>query len=137
VVVELVSNRPERTTPGTVFNVDGGRFLCLEQARPLGRRWLMRFTGVGSRRQAEALRGVVLRARPLADDGALWVHELIGADVVRRGESAILGRVLAVLSNPASDVLELEDGRLVPVRFVVAHRDDRVEVEVPPGLLDD
>ena len=135
--MELVSNRPERTRAGTVFETDGEGALRLEQARPFGRRWLMRFSGIASRHQAEAVRGVVLRARPLLDDEALWVHELVGAEVVRRGHGESVGRVRAVLSNPASDVLELEDGRLVPVRFVVAHEAGRVEVDVPPGLLDE
>jgi hypothetical protein len=45
--------------------------------------------------------------------------------------------VQAVLDNPASDLLELEDGRLVPSVFVVGHEPGvRVSVEVPIGLLD-
>ena len=47
------------------------------------------------------------------------------------------GRVQAVLDNPASDLLELEDGRLVPSVFIVDYQPGvRVAVEVPSGLLD-
>lgn len=43
----------------------------------------------------------------------------------------------AVLDNPASDLLELEDGRLVPSVFIVDYQPGaRVAVEVPSGLLD-
>jgi len=42
------------------------------------------------------------------------------------------------VENPASDLLELEDGRLVPSVFVVDHQPgERLVVEVPDGLLDD
>jgi 16S rRNA processing protein RimM len=79
---------------------------------------------------------VVLRAPALEDADALWVHELVGATVVRAGDGAEVGRVRAVVANPASDLLELEDGTLVPVRFVVSAGDGRVEVDPPPGLLE-
>jgi len=42
------------------------------------------------------------------------------------------------LENPASDLLELESGALVPVRFVTeVLPGERVLVEVPAGLFDD
>jgi 16S rRNA processing protein RimM len=48
----------------------------------------------------------------------------------------ILGRVDAVESNPASDLLVLEEGGLIPLRFVTDHQGDRVTVDIPLGLLD-
>ena len=47
-----------------------------------------------------------------------------------------LGHVTAVEANPASDLLVLEGGGLVPLRFVVDHGPDRVVVDVPDGLLE-
>ena len=71
------------------------------------------------------------------DDETLWVHEVVGLAVVdQHGHGH--GRVRAVVENPASDLLELEDGRLVPSVFVVDHQPgERLVVEVPDGLLDD
>lgn len=135
VVVELVSNRPERTAAGAWFAADG-HWLHLEQARALGRRWLMRFAGVRTLQQAEALRDRILRAPALVDEEALWVHDLVGADVVRSADGASVGRVRSVIANPASDLLELEDGTLVPVRFVVRRQGGRVEIDPPAGLLE-
>ena len=80
----------------------------------------------------------MLSAEPLddPDDDTLWVHQVVGAELVgQHGRSH--GRVQAVLDNPASDLLELEDGRLVPSVFIVDYQPGvRVAVEVPSGLLD-
>ena len=134
VVVALVSNRPERVEVGSSFVTDGGD-LRIDAARPFGDNWLMTFAGVDSREQAEALRGTVLRARPLEDEEAWWVHELIGSEVLDT-DGAHLGTVQAVVANPASDLLELEGGALVPLRFVVERSAGRVVLDVPPGLFD-
>jgi len=134
VVVALVSNRPERVEVGSSFVTDGGE-LRIDAARPFGGNWLMRFAGVDSRERAEALRGTMLRARPLEDEDAWWVHELIGSEVLDT-DGARLGTVQAVVANPASDLLELEGGALVPLRFVVERSAGRVVLDVPPGLLD-
>jgi len=46
--------------------------------------------------------------------------------------------VIALIDNPASDLLELDDGRLVPLAFLVGFEPGiRIDVEVPAGLLDD
>jgi 16S rRNA processing protein RimM len=133
-VVSLVSNRPERAAVGSTLLTDEGE-LRIEASRPFGGNWLMRFVGVDSRARAEALRGTVLRAHPLEDGEAWWVHELIGSEVFDlAGER--LGVVSGVLANPASDLLELDGGALVPLRFVVERSRGRVVVDVPPGLLD-
>ena len=136
VVVDLVSNRAERSRAGAAFQTDGGR-LEIEEARPFGDRWLVRFLGVGDLRGAEALRGTVLRAAAIDDADALWVHDLVGAAAVRAGDGKALGRVVSVVSNPASDLLELEDGTLVPVRFVVARHGGELELDLPEGLVEE
>jgi 16S rRNA processing protein RimM len=134
VVVSLISNRPERAMVGSVLLSDAGE-LRIESSRPFAGNWLMRFVGVDTRERAEALRGTVLRGHPLEDEGAWWVHELIGSAVVGVDGSP-LGRVSGVLANPASDLLELEGGALVPLRFVVERAPGRVVVDVPDGLFD-
>jgi 16S rRNA processing protein RimM len=134
VVVELSTNRPERMDAGTVLSSDRGD-LTVVRSSPFQDRWIVVFEGVASREDADALRGVVLRAEPLEDPDALWVHELIGSDVVDTAGSA-LGRVASVQANPASDLLVLEDGGLIPLTFLVSHEAGRVVVDPPAGLLD-
>jgi len=134
VVVDLWSNVAARLDPGSVL-VAGDRAVRVVASRPIGGRHLVRFEGIGDRPAAESLRGVVLRAEPVEVPGALWVHELVGAEVVDvRGRR--LGRVRAVEANPASDLLVLHEGGLVPLRFVVEHLAGRVVVDVPAGLLE-
>ena len=135
VTVTLVSNRPERLAPGSELRTDAGT-LRVTAARPHNQRHLVTFAGIDDRHKAEGLRGLVLRAAPIADPDELWVHELIGARVVE--VSGIdRGRVAAVVANPAGDLLELVDGTLVPLRFVVdSVPGECLEVDAPDGLFE-
>ena len=65
------------------------------------------------------------------------MHELVGA-TVRDAAGTALGAVASVEANPASDLMVLESGGLIPVRFVTAHdaAAQTVDVDIPEGLLD-
>ncbi len=140
VVVELVSNRTERVSPGSVMSGATGRNLEVAAAArqsPVGgrERWVVAFAGITTREEAEALRGTILTAEPLLDGDALWVHELIGAALVDL-DGTPLGTVVSVQANPASDLLVTETGALVPLRFVRDHQPRRLTIDAPPGLFD-
>jgi len=146
VIVELVTNRTERVAPGTLLGARAGsrggqsvgtdRDLVVERSSPHRGRWIVAFQGVIDRTAAEALRGTVLTAEAMTDEGTLWVHELIGSSVI---DSAGVrrGTVVSVVANPASDLLELDTGVLVPLRFVTAHAAGIVTVDPPAGLFAD
>ena len=138
VSVELITDRvAERTEPGSEFTA-GERHLVVASARPHQKRWLIRFDGIDNRNEAERLRGLTLHAEPIDDPDAVFVHDLIGCSVVDQ-HGVDHGPIVAVIDNPASDLLELEDGRLVPLAFYQGEDPDRgaILVDVPPGLLDD
>jgi 16S rRNA processing protein RimM len=135
VAVTLVTDRAERVAPGSVLWA-GERRLDVRSSRPHQGRWLVHFDGVADRSAAEALHGVVLSAEPLEDPTALWVHELVGSEVVAAADGARLGVVAAVEANPASDLLVLDDGGLVPLTFLVSASPGRLVVDPPAGLLD-
>jgi 16S rRNA processing protein RimM len=99
--------------------------------------FLVQFEGIDDRAAADRLHGVDLQAEPLDVPGTLWVHQLVGA-MVRDAEGSDLGRVAAVEANPASDLLVLESGGLVPAHFVTRHDPaaGTVDVDIPEGLLD-
>src|SRR6185295_2366780 len=106
-LVSLTSTEPSRLAPGSML-LAGTRTLVVERSQRHLQRWIVAFEGVLTREQADELAGEVLRAAPKgeADDGV--------DDV----------RVVAVLDNPASDVLELDSGGLVPLTFVVGGVED-------------
>lgn len=138
VVVSLITERTERLAPGAVLVTDAGP-LEVVASKPHQHRWIVRFAGVDGREAADELRGTVLRAEPMPDGDleALWVHEVVGRRVVDQ-HGVDHGRVEALQANPASDLLVLASGALVPLRFVVAHDDpERLVVDVPAGLLDE
>jgi 16S rRNA processing protein RimM len=137
VVVDLWTDQVRRVEPGSVLRA-GERELRVVAARPAGpERWIVSFEGVADRTAAEALRAVVLEAEPLEVPGVLWVHQLVGSTVRDRAGTE-LGRIGGVEANPASDLLVLDSGALIPVRFVTAHDPvaKTVDVDVPDGLLD-
>ncbi len=134
VIVQLTSDRVERLKPGAVLWA-GERRLEVRSSQPHTGRHLVRFGGLESREAADAVHGVVLTAEPLDDPSTLWVHELIGSAVVTVDGTA-LGTVVAVEANPASDLLVLDTGGLVPLTFVTEATAGRLVVDPPAGLLD-
>jgi 16S rRNA processing protein RimM len=141
VVVTLTTNVAGRLAPGSVLFRDpaGTGRLDVLSSQPHHHRWIVAFAGIDRREEADALRGAVLYGEQVEDGDPepLWIHELIGAEVAETDGTA-RGRVVAVIDNPASDLLELDSGSLVPLRFVVEHDRGRgrVVVEVPLGLFD-
>jgi 16S rRNA processing protein RimM len=122
--------------PGSELYADD-RLVVVATSRHHRDRWLIRFEGVDDRSGAEQLRGAVLTGEPLErpdDDHRLWVGDVIGAEV-RDRTGKVLGNVVAIETNPAHDLIVLDDGTLVPAVFVVDHTDGLV-VDLPAGLLD-
>jgi len=136
VIVDLTSNRPDvRLASGSVLSSDRGDMEVLT-ATPHQGRWIVAFRGVEDRNAAETYRGVELSAEPIeGDEDTLWVHELIGSEVVDLSGRSY-GLVQAVEANPASDLLVLADDRLVPLVFVKIKLPGRVVIDPPAGLLD-
>jgi 16S rRNA processing protein RimM len=104
-----------------------------------GKKSRVHLDGVDDRTAAEALTGTKLFAEPIDDPDELWVHDLIGASVVEVG-GVDRGRCVAVVANPASDLLELDGGALVPAVFVTGVERDGpvtvVTIEPPDGLFE-
>ncbi len=134
-MVTMWTNRAERLEAGAVLRTDHGR-LTVAEARPFKHRWIVRFAEIGDRNVAESLQGQILRAEAITDPDELWVHELIGMTVCEV-DGTERGRVEAVQTNPASDLLVLESGVLVPLTFLSEWLEDRLVVDGPDGLFGD
>ncbi len=141
VFVDLTTDRTERVQVGSRLFA-AGRWLVVAASSRSGERWRVHFEGVDDRSAAEALTGVVIAAEPIDDPDVLWVHQLIGARVVEISGTE-RGRCVAVLDNPAADLLELDTGALVPVTFVTGVAEDGdlpggrvITVDPPEGLFE-
>jgi 16S rRNA processing protein RimM len=135
VLVQLTTERTERLDPGAVLETDRGP-LTVVRSSPHHDRWIVHFDGFSVREEADTWRGVILRAEALDDDDdELWVHELIGA-TVSLGDGTAVGTVEEVQANPASDLLVLDSGALVPIVFVTDRADGAITIDPPEGLLD-
>jgi len=136
VVVQLWTDLTERLEPGSVLTTPRGT-LTVEHARRFQDRWIVQFEGIVDRSQAERMRGIELAAPAVDVPGKLWVHELVGA-LVSDATGATLGTVQAVEPNPASDLLVLDGGGLIPLRFVTESDAEAgtLIVDIPEGLLD-
>ena len=134
VLVSLITDRTERLDVGSVLDTDRGPVAVLASRRHQ-HRWIVSFDAISGRDAAEVWRGTLLRAEPIEDEGTLWIHELIGSAVLDAGVTR--GTVVEVEANPASDLLVLDTGALVPLRFVVGTPSDGVIlIDPPPGLFD-
>lgn len=137
VFVQLLSDSDARVAPGSELFTDDER-LVVESSRVAsnGRR-VVKFAQIPDRTAAERYANRVLRGRPLDDPDALWAHEMIGRRVVD-ADGTDRGQCVAVVANPAADLLELDDGALVPTNFVVSvdADTDTVHVDTPDGLFD-
>ena len=151
VTVEVRTDDPDaRFAPGSSLRTEPAERgpLTVAAVHPRSGGLVLAFEGVGSREEAEALRGIVLvvdsAELPEIEDADEWYdHQLVGLAAVDPAGAA-LGEVADVVHAPASDLLVVRDvdGRehLVPfVRELVPAVDvpgGRVVVDPPEGLLD-
>lgn len=134
IYLDLLSDREERRRVGARLWCDG-RWLTLTKVRPNNDRLIVAVEGIASPEEARLLTNHAVYGEPIADDDALWVHELVGSRVVGV-DGTDYGRCTAVLDNPAHAILETDTDVLVPIPFVVRREDGLVVVDPPAGLLE-
>ena len=137
VTILLSTDREERVAPGS--RLWSGRWFTVVTSREQSGRWVVDLDGVDDRNHAESLVNHTIWAEPIDDPDAVWIHQVIGARVVDV-DGTDHGRCVAVVANPADDLLELDDGVLIPARFVervdATTSDVTVIVDPPEGLFD-
>jgi len=135
VFVQLVTDRTERLAAGSTLTTMRGE-LVVESSKLLPNgRWVVKFAEFADRTAVEPWNGVGLHAAPIEDADALWFHDLIGSKIVE-ADGTERGTCAKVLTNPASDILELDTGHLIPTTFVTSHIDGVITVDVPDGLFE-
>jgi 16S rRNA processing protein RimM len=135
VLVDLWSDRTERLAPGSELLTERGA-LRVTASIAHQRRFIVTFEGLDTREKAEQWRGVVLSAARLDDESVIWIDQLYDAEVFD-AEGVRRGVVVGVEANPASDLLVLDSGALVPLTFVTTvEANVRIDVDVPEGLFE-
>ena len=134
VSVRLISNVSERVESGSVLYLQDERKMVVKSSKQHKQHHLVLFEGVESRTAADALVGELLFGLPINDPEIMWAHELIGSSVLD-GDGTTIGEVVAIETNPASDLLVLKGGAMIPLTFVVEQKDRMIQVDIPHGLL--
>lgn len=128
----------------------GEREVRVEEARPHGRVWVLKLTGVDDRNAAEALRDAELlvegESLESLDDGRYYVHHLVGLPVVM-GDGSEVGRLRDVIQTGAGDVFVIRRGNgpdgkdcLVPARkefLEIDRAGGRIILSPIPGMIDE
>ncbi len=135
VIVDLWTDRHERMMPGVELSTERGPVLVIAAAAHQDR-FIVSFDRITSREDADSWRGVVLSAPRIDDDDVIWIDQLFDAEVYD-AEGVLRGVVIDIESNPASDILVLDNGALVPLTFVTSvEANTRIDVDVPDGLFE-
>ena len=123
---------------GPLYTKDGSRSFKVSLTRPVAAGLGARLSGVSTKEEADALRGVELyvdRDRlPSLPDDEFYHNDLIGLEVRDPGGQAI-GKVLAVFNHGAGDLLEIRlEGKAQPLllAFTLANVPT---VDIARGLL--
>jgi 16S rRNA processing protein RimM len=148
VVVDPTTDTPGRFDPGRVLAAvlpsGASRLLKIATSRPFQERWLVRFDGVETRTDAEALHSAELTIRrdqvaPLPA-GRYYRFELIGLEA-STPEGLALGRVAEVFATGSNDVAIVQGDLgeiLIPLLESVMVEVDtaagRIVLAPPPGL---
>ena len=122
-----------------------GRVLSVARSRLVRHGWLLGFHEIESRTALEqrGLKYLGARREELRPLGAnaMYLHEIPGAQVVERGE--VIGVARELVGGPGVELLVVEahgKEHLIPFRAPILRRLDRaarrIEVELPPGLLE-
>lgn len=134
--ISLTSDVESRHAVGATFTIvesAGHRSLTIATVRPQQDRFVVHFEGIDDRNDAEKLTNKFLYAEPVESEDGLWVHQLIGSNVVDTAGEA-WGTCTGVLQNPAHDILEIEGGLLVPAPFIVSTDGETTVINPPAGL---
>lgn len=132
--VHLYSDHPARSAIGARLWASG-KWYEIASSKKQSDRWLIEFVGLDDRNVAQSLVNQDLYGEPIQDSSILWVHEMIGSEVVGI-DGKKYGVCVSVIDNPAHPIIELETGGLVPVPFVVSHADGHITIDPPQGLFD-
>ena len=124
------------TAYGPLLREDGATALTVIAARPVKDGLIARTKEIGTKEQADALRGLRLyvprAALPEPDEDEFYLADLIGLEA-RAPDGEALGRIKAVQNFGASDMLEIDPGDGRPTWYLPFTREAVPEVRLVDG----
>jgi 16S rRNA processing protein RimM len=133
VKIKSFTDNPKAIAGYGPLQVADGRVIEIARLKPAKDFLIASLKNVTDRNAAEALRGVELFGSRDNMGGDVLLSDLIGKQV--SDGSSVLGRIYGFQNFGAGELMELEGGVLIPVRFVVSSGDD-VVVDLPEGFLE-
>jgi 16S rRNA processing protein RimM len=149
IAVSSLTDFPDRFREGAVFYLNPPvpeiENLVIERIKETPRGYIVKFAGVSSREDAEAIgkRSLVVPAEEASQlpEGDIWIHDIIGLEV-HTVDGQFLGLVKDVLRTGSNDVYVVQNGKeyLIPaiadIVKEISLEDNKMLIEPIPGLLE-
>jgi 16S rRNA processing protein RimM len=132
VKVKSFTSDPKAIASYGVLQTASGSVIEIIKIRPAKDEFICTLKTVADRNQAEALRGTELFVdRAQLPKGETLLSDLVGRTVTQ--SSSVLGTITGFQNFGAGELMELDTGLLIPVRFMTS---EAVTVDLPDGFLD-
>jgi 16S rRNA processing protein RimM len=139
IVLWPISNVEQRFILGSNFVDSKNNILTINKIRPNKDHYIVKFDGFENIEDVKPLVNLELFGEPLVssvlDEGEYFAHDVVGK-IIKDADGVERGIVKSVVPNLASDLLENQNGDLVPFRFIKSFDDNFVYVDTPEGLFE-
>lgn len=134
-----ISNIDQRFKIGSKYFLENEVQLIVEKIRLKKDHYIVKFEGCERREDVDHLTNKILFAPPLTpedlEEGEFFVHDCLGKNLVDQDGNS-RGKAVKFIPNAASDLIENDDGFLIPFRFIVQIDNENVYLDVPEGLFE-
>jgi 16S rRNA processing protein RimM len=135
-IKSLAANPADIAKYGPLQTQSGG-VIEISALKPANEEFIAYLKNVKDRNAAEALKGTDLfisrESLPKPEAGEFYLYDLVGKQVLAEGKA--LGIVSSIENYGAGDLMELDNGDLIPVVFITKTT-DVISVALPPAYLD-
>ncbi|MBP9115329.1 MAG: 16S rRNA processing protein RimM [Acidimicrobiia bacterium] len=139
IVLWPISNVEQRYLVGSIFVDKNGNEFTIDKIRPLKDQYVVKFKGFDNIEQVKKFVNIEFFGEPLTadvlDEGEYFAHDVLGK-IIKDSSNIEHGIVKDVIPNAASDLLENDNGNLIPFRFIESFDDKYVYIDPPEGLFE-
>ena len=128
IVLWPISNVEQRYLVGSIFVDKNGNEFTIDKIRPLKDQYVVKFKGFDNIEQVKKFVNIEFFGEPLTAD--------VLGKIIKDSSNIEHGIVKDVIPNAASDLLENDNGNLIPFRFIESFDDKYVYIDPPEGLFE-